>query len=141
VRSPGRTTTGPRGPLKTITAGCPLCQDQVRPDPILNIVLRASEEFFGVRPASMATGKSIPNGRIVRGSPDVKRATRGRSTPDDIDFADVAIEVCDGLPSDVERSRSAATASGRQSRQDRGLAPGTLRPDVLGRPCWGYPAY
>ncbi len=38
----------------------------------------------------------IPNGRVVRGDPDV-------NAPASLEFVDVATEVCDGRPSDVER--------------------------------------
>ena len=50
---------------------------------------------------------SIPNGRVVR----VTGVNNGYSwslDPNDIEFADVTVEVCDGLPSDVE----AGTISG-----------------------------
>lgn len=44
---------------------------------------------------------SIPNGRIVRET-GVNEGYSWSLDPNDIEFADVTIEVCDGLPSDVE---------------------------------------
>lgn len=44
---------------------------------------------------------SIPNGRVLRET-GVNTGYSWSMDPDDIEFADVTIEVCDGLPSDVE---------------------------------------
>jgi hypothetical protein len=44
---------------------------------------------------------SIPNGRIVRET-GVNEGYGWSIDPNDIEFADVTIEECDGLPSDVE---------------------------------------
>ena len=44
---------------------------------------------------------SIPNGRVVRET-GVNEGYSWSIDPNDIEFADVTIEVCDGLPSDVE---------------------------------------
>jgi hypothetical protein len=45
----------------------------------------------------------IPNGRVVRGAPDVNVGYSWHIDPATIEFADLAIEVCDGRPSDVEK--------------------------------------
>ena len=45
---------------------------------------------------------SIPNGLVVRGETGVNEGYGWSIDPTDVDFADVTIEVCDGLPSDVE---------------------------------------
>jgi hypothetical protein len=45
---------------------------------------------------------SIPNGIVVRGETGVNEGWSWSIDPDAIEFADVTIEVCDGLPSDVE---------------------------------------
>ena len=45
---------------------------------------------------------SIPNGLVVRGETDVNEGYSWSIDPDDFEFADATIEVCDGLPSDVE---------------------------------------
>jgi len=45
---------------------------------------------------------SIPNGRIVRGVTGVNTGWSWHIDPSDFEFADVTIELCDGLPSYVE---------------------------------------
>lgn len=45
---------------------------------------------------------SIPNGRVLRDTPGVNEPWTWSLDPADFEFADVTIEVCDGLPSDVE---------------------------------------
>src|SRR5215475_11086903 len=45
----------------------------------------------------------IPNGRVVRGEVDVNVGYSWHIDPATIEFSDVATEVCDGRPSDVER--------------------------------------
>lgn len=44
---------------------------------------------------------SIPNGRVVRET-GVNEGYSWSLDPNDVEFADVTVEVCDGLPSDVE---------------------------------------
>jgi len=44
---------------------------------------------------------SIPNGRVIRET-GVNTGYSWSLDPNDIEFADTTIEVCDGLPSDVE---------------------------------------
>ncbi len=44
----------------------------------------------------------IPNGLVVRGDPDVNVGYSWHIDPNDIEWVDVTIEVCDGRPSDVE---------------------------------------
>lgn len=46
---------------------------------------------------------SIPNGVVVRGSPDVNTGYSWHIDPATLEFADMTTEVCDGLPSDVEQ--------------------------------------
>src|SRR5262249_42261160 len=46
---------------------------------------------------------SIPNGRVVRGNPDVNVGYSWHIDPASVEFADTATEVCDGRPSDVEK--------------------------------------
>jgi hypothetical protein len=50
---------------------------------------------------------SIPNGRVLRET-GVNEGYGWSLDPNDLEFADVTVEVCDGLPSDVE----AGTISG-----------------------------
>lgn len=45
---------------------------------------------------------SIPNGAVVRGVTSVNEGYSWSLDPDQFEFADVTVEVCDGLPSDVE---------------------------------------
>jgi len=45
---------------------------------------------------------SIPNGEIVRGAAGVNTDWSWHIDPSSVEFADVTIEVCDGLPSHVE---------------------------------------
>ena len=45
---------------------------------------------------------SIPNGLVIRGESGVNVGYTWSIDPDDVEFADSTIEVCDGLPSDVE---------------------------------------
>jgi hypothetical protein len=44
----------------------------------------------------------FPNGLIVRTGPEVNVGYSWHIDPDDVEFVDFTIEVCDGLPSDVE---------------------------------------
>jgi hypothetical protein len=46
----------------------------------------------------------IPNGQVVRGEPDVNVGYSWHIDPASVEFTDTATEVCDGRPSDVERS-------------------------------------
>ena len=45
---------------------------------------------------------SIPSGQIVRGETGVNEGYSWSIDPESVEFADVTIEVCDGLPSHVE---------------------------------------
>lgn len=45
----------------------------------------------------------IPNGIVIRGSSDINAGYSWHIDPDTVEFADVTAEVCDGLPSDVEK--------------------------------------
>jgi hypothetical protein len=45
----------------------------------------------------------IPNGRVVRGAPNVNVGYSWHIDPASIEFVEVTTEVCDGRPSDVER--------------------------------------
>jgi len=47
-------------------------------------------------------GPMIPNGRIVRGDADVNTGWSWHLDPHDFDWAEMATEICDGLPSHVE---------------------------------------
>ena len=45
----------------------------------------------------------IPNGRVVRGEPDVNVGYSWHIDSDPVELADTATEVCDGRPSEVEK--------------------------------------
>lgn len=45
---------------------------------------------------------SIPNGEIVRGETGVNTGWSWHIEPSSVEFADMTIEVCDGLPSHIE---------------------------------------
>ena len=49
------------------------------------------------------TDPLIPNGKVIRGNPDVNVGYSWHIDPASVEFADMATEVCDGLPSDVEK--------------------------------------
>ena len=49
-----------------------------------------------------AVAPRIPNGRVVRGDPDVNVGYSWHIDPASVEFADTTTEVCDGRPSDIE---------------------------------------
>jgi hypothetical protein len=54
----------------------------------------------------LLTGKEaprIPNGVVIRGDPDINVGYTWHIDPESVEFADFTVEVCDGLPSDVEK--------------------------------------
>lgn len=64
------------------------------------VALTTMELVAAAEAAKAGTGPRIPNGRIVMGT----GVNTGWSWHvEDVQFADVTIEVCDGRPSDVER--------------------------------------
>ena len=64
------------------------------------IALTTPELVAAAQAARAGTGPRIPNGRIVMGT-DVN--TGWTWHVEDVQFADLTIELCDGRPSDVER--------------------------------------
>ena len=46
---------------------------------------------------------NIPNGIVIRGEPNVNVGYTWHIDPESVEFADFTVEVCDGLPSDVEK--------------------------------------
>lgn len=46
----------------------------------------------------------IPNGVVIQGSSDVNVGYSWHIDPESVEFADFTTEVCDGLPSDVEKA-------------------------------------
>jgi hypothetical protein len=62
--------------------------------------LTSAEQIAAVRAAQNAAHALIPNGRIVTGS---EVNTGWNWHLEDVEFAELTIELCDGRPSDVER--------------------------------------
>jgi hypothetical protein len=72
---------------------------QVRAE-TFRVWLQTDQQIAAARAALAGGAASIPNGRIVMGT----EFNRGWSWHlEDVTFAEVTIELCDGLPSDVER--------------------------------------
>jgi hypothetical protein len=105
--------------LAVLVAGCAAADDGGggggdHGGPVVVTFEVAGGETFKVRltdPADIAIAHqllaneeapSIPNGLVVRDDPDVNEGYSWSIDPDDFEFADATIEVCDGLPSDVE---------------------------------------
>jgi hypothetical protein len=70
-------------------------------DEIFRVQLVGDDPIAAARRAQAGSGGRIPNGRIVSGT-DVNRGWRWHLA--DVSFAEVAIELCDGRPSDVEKA-------------------------------------
>jgi hypothetical protein len=64
------------------------------------VLLAGADQIAAARAAQAGGSTKIPNGRIVAG---VQVNTGWSWHLEEIEFADVTIEVCDGRPSDVER--------------------------------------
>jgi hypothetical protein len=94
--------------------GSPAPDDGVADDPIVVTLEVASDQTYRVlleEPADIDVARrlldggdapSIPNGRVVRDVVGVNEGYSWSIDPADFEWADVTIEVCDGLPSDVE---------------------------------------
>jgi hypothetical protein len=67
---------------------------------IFRVRLTTEEQVAAARAALNGGPARIPNGRIVAGE-DVNRGWSWHL--ENVEFAEVTAEVCDGLPSDVER--------------------------------------
>jgi hypothetical protein len=105
--------------LSAMLVGCggiaPSGQPAPQPGGIVVTVRVADAEEYRIRltdpddigiAQKLLAGESapgIPNGRVVRGEPDVNAGYSWHIDPDSVEFADTTIEVCDGRPSDVEK--------------------------------------
>jgi hypothetical protein len=97
------------------TAGCSTADERSGDpaDPVVVTFEVAGDERFKAlltEPADIDTARrlldgedvpSIPNGRVIRET-GVNEGYSWSLDPNDLEFASVTIEVCDGLPSDVE---------------------------------------
>ena len=99
------------GLLSTTVAAAGCGGDSNAPSPARTATVQVSGETYRIalttpelvaaaEAAKAGTGPRIPNGRIVMGT-DVN--TGWTWHVEDVQFADVTIELCDGRPSDVER--------------------------------------
>lgn len=102
--------------LLPLLAAAAACSDSsTSPSPARTATIQVSGETYRVeltttalvdaaQAAKAGTGPRIPNGRIVMGT----GVNTGWSWHiEDLQFADVTIELCDGRPSDVERDGTA----------------------------------
>jgi hypothetical protein len=105
--------------LSGLLAGCGSAVPSGQPAPTLSgvvVTLRVAEaEEYRIRltnPDDIAIAQKllagavaprIPNGRVVRGGPDVNVGYSWHIDPTLVEFADTTTEVCDGRPSDVEK--------------------------------------
>ena len=104
--------------LSAMLVGCGSIAPSGQPAPMPGVVVTvrvADAEEYRIRltdPVDIAVARKlvageaapgIPNGRVVRGEPDVNVGYSWHIDPDSLEFADTAIEVCDGRPSDVEK--------------------------------------
>jgi len=104
--------------LSAMLVGCGSIAPSGQPAPMPGVVVTvrvADAEEYRIRltdPVDIAVARKlvageaapgIPDGRVVRGEPDVNVGYSWHIDPDSLEFADTAIEVCDGRPSDVEK--------------------------------------
>jgi len=74
-----------------------------------------------------AAAPRIPNGRVVRGDPDVNVGYSWHIDPASVEFADTTTEVCDGRPSDVEKGTITSERFCPWSAQVVAIAPAPSR--------------
>jgi hypothetical protein len=104
--------------LSAMLAGCGGIAPSGQPAPTPGVVVTvrvADAEAYHIRltdpndigiAQKLLAGESapgIPNGRVVRGEPDVNVGYSWHIDPTSVEFADITTEVCDGRPSDVEK--------------------------------------
>lgn len=101
--------------LSTLTACAGLSTQPVAEKSVIVTFRVAGTEQYKIRltdPADIEVARRlladqdaphIPNGVVVRGSPGVNVGYSWHIDPETLEFADVATEVCDGLPSYVEK--------------------------------------
>jgi hypothetical protein len=96
-------------------SGCTLSDQPAAPKDVVVTVRVADAEEYRIRltdPDDIAAARkllageaapNIPNGRVVRGDADVNVGYSWHIDSASVEFADTAIEICDGRPSDVEK--------------------------------------
>ncbi len=96
--SPGPTTPEPAGVVVTfLVAG----REEYR-----ILLTDAADIAIARRLLAGDTAPAIPNGLVLRDGPGENLGYSWHIDPESVEFADLAIEVCDGLPSDVEKAAS-----------------------------------
>ena len=72
-------------------------------DETYRILLTEAADIATARALLAGTSMAnIPNGKVVRGDPGVNTGYSWHIDPNDIEWAEVTMELCDGKPSDVE---------------------------------------
>ncbi len=104
--------------LSAMLVGCggiaPSGQPAPTPGVVVTVRVADAEEYrlrltnpddIGIAQKLLAgeSAPRIPNGRVVRGEPDVNVGYSWHIDPTSVEFADITTEVCDGRPSDVEK--------------------------------------
>ena len=100
-------------PLLVTGAACASEEPDTGPGPTVAVIQVIDEEYrielatpalidHAQRLLAGEDVATIPNGKIVRDDPSVNGPWSWHIDPATIEFADLTMEVCDGLPSDVE---------------------------------------
>jgi hypothetical protein len=91
-------------PLAT-TATTTVVTFQVGPETYRIQLIRAADiDHAKALLTGQATNRRIPNGRVVRPYPSVNAPWHWHIDPTSFAWADYTVEICDGLPSSVERN-------------------------------------
>lgn len=108
-------TPGPTTPPSP-TPGTPTTPPSAGPSSPAGVVVtvEAGGETYRIlltEPDDIATARAllagtatanIPNGKVVRGDPGVNTGYSWHIDPNDIEWAEMTMELCDGKPSDIE---------------------------------------
>ncbi|NJD29450.1 MAG: hypothetical protein FIA92_14290 [Chloroflexi bacterium] len=112
--SSGSPTNPPTNAPVSPTPGAPSTPPAGSPSAGVVVTIDVTGETYKILltdPADIAVARdllagreapSIPNGKVVRGEPGVNEGYSWHIDPNDIEWADMTIELCDGKPSDVE---------------------------------------
>lgn len=99
----GNGTDAPAGASPTVSADAPVIVTfEVNEGDRFRVLLTERADIDTARRLLAGQdGPDIPNGRIVHET-GVNEGWSWSLDPDDFEFADVTVEVCDGIPADVE---------------------------------------
>lgn len=110
--TPGTPTNPPASPTP-VTPTAPPSTAPANPAGVV-VTIEAGGETYRIlltEPDDIATARAllagtaaanIPNGKVVRGDPGVNIGYSWHIDPNDIEWAEMTMELCDGKPSDVE---------------------------------------